>query len=97
MIKRTLLNLGRVYLDLGRRSEALDCLERALTIHEASGDRPNQALALKFLGQAQRGAGRLTQARESLSAALAIFAELGDAAAAEAARSELASLPEAGG
>jgi tetratricopeptide (TPR) repeat protein len=89
-----LLNLGRVYLDLERRLEALGCLERALDIHRASGDRPNLALALKFLGRAQRSAGQLTQARESFSAALAIFAELADDAAAEQVRSELESLPD---
>ena len=89
-----LLNLGRVYLDLERRLEALGCLERALNIHRASGDRPNLALALKFLGRAQRSAGQLTQARESFSAALAIFAELADDAAAEQVRSELGSLPD---
>jgi DNA-binding SARP family transcriptional activator/tetratricopeptide (TPR) repeat protein len=89
-----LLNLGRVYLDLERRLEALGCLERALDIHRASGDRPNLALALKFLGRAQHSAGQLTQARESFSAALAIFAELADDAAAEQVRSELESLPD---
>jgi len=88
-----LLNLGRVYLGLGRETDALDCLQRAVAVHrDSSGDRPNHALALKFLAQAQLGAGQVPEARESLLSALAIFSELGDDSRAAQIQSQLASL-----
>jgi DNA-binding SARP family transcriptional activator len=88
-----LLNLGRVYLGLGRESDALDCLQRAVAVHrDSSGDRPNQALALEFLAQAQLGAGQVAEARESLLSALAVFSELGDDTHAAEIQSQLASL-----
>ena len=81
-----------MYLGLDRQGDALDCLHRALVIHRATGDRPNQALTLKFLGQAQLSAGQVDNGRESLARALAIFAELGDDSRAAQIQSELASL-----
>jgi DNA-binding SARP family transcriptional activator len=88
-----LVNLGRVYLGLGRESDAIDCLQRAVAVHrDSSGDRPNQALALKFLAQAQLGAGQVAEARESLLSALAVFSELGEDSHAAEVQSELASL-----
>jgi tetratricopeptide (TPR) repeat protein len=77
-IGQVLLNLGRTHLELGH--------------HEASGDRPNEALTLEFLGQAHIAHGNVAAARGSLSRALMIFNELGDDAHATNIQSLLASM-----
>lgn len=77
-------NLGRVYLESGRITEAIATLTEAHRLHVASGDLMGEALSLKYLGQAQRGAGQEDQARESLAAALVLFENLRADAEAEA-------------
>jgi tetratricopeptide (TPR) repeat protein len=69
-------NLGRVYLGLGRTEDTFATLREALTIHRSTGDRFGQAITLKFLGQAHRSSGQVTEARESWNAALRLFIEL---------------------
>ena len=69
-------NLGRIHLKSGRLPEAIASLSEAHQLYLAQGDLLGQATALKYLGEAQRGAGRADQARESLQAALALFKNL---------------------
>jgi tetratricopeptide (TPR) repeat protein len=73
-----LLNLGRVYLSLRRLDEALPRLAEALRLHRAAGDPMGEALALKELGRAHVATGNVTEARESLAMALAIFEKIGE-------------------
>jgi tetratricopeptide (TPR) repeat protein len=71
-----MMNLGRIHLESGRLPEAIASLTEAHRLHLVSGDLMGQAVALKYLGQAQRGAGRWDQARESFQAALALCTDL---------------------
>jgi len=90
-------NLGRVYLESGRLSEAIASLTEAYRLHLADGALRAQAAALKYLAEAQRRAGYADQARESLTAAAALFRKLNvgeEVAAAQSALAELASPPE---
>ena len=82
--------LGRCYLSLGRDAEALDCLQRALASHRATGNRRMQAATLRSIGTAQSRAALTAEARESWTQAAAIFEELGDSAEAEEVRAEQA-------
>ena len=88
----TMQNLGRVYLASARLNEAIASLEESQRIHQASGALMEQAVTLKYLAQAQHDAGHRDQARESLTAALALFEELNADAEAEAIRSALQEL-----
>jgi DNA-binding SARP family transcriptional activator/tetratricopeptide (TPR) repeat protein len=77
-------NLALVHMESGRLAEAIAGLTEAHSLHVASGHLMGQALTLKYLGEAQRGAGQEDQARESLAAALVIFENLGEDAEAQA-------------
>jgi DNA-binding SARP family transcriptional activator len=70
-------NLGHVYLDLGRYAGALDHLRQALDVHRSAGDLMGEALALTYTGEAQVALGEIGAARQSWTAALARFRELG--------------------
>ena len=85
-------NLGRVYIAAGRVDEAIASLTEAHRIHLASGELHGQAIALKFLGQAQRDKGQEELGRKSLTAALAIFKTLNLNAEVDEIRSALAAL-----
>ncbi|MBO0820975.1 MAG: tetratricopeptide repeat protein, partial [Nocardiopsaceae bacterium] len=63
-------NLGRVYLGQGRPDEADGAIRKAVAIHGLTGNRVAQAVALKFLGHAQRDLGQLAAARNSWTIAL---------------------------
>ena len=81
-------NLGRVYLEQGRRDDAIAALRESLVLHREAGDVHSQAVALRYLGRAYQEAGDQAAARESWTRALAIYRQLGDDA--EAAKIEVA-------
>jgi DNA-binding SARP family transcriptional activator len=83
-------NLGRIHLENGRYREAIASLSEAHRLQLAEGYLLGQAMALRYLGEAQRGAGRADQARESLEAALALFKNLKAATETENIQSMLA-------
>jgi DNA-binding SARP family transcriptional activator/Tfp pilus assembly protein PilF len=85
-------NLGRIYLESGRLSEAIARLDEAYRLYLADGFLKGQANALKNLAEAQRRAGLEDQARESLAAAVVLFKELKADAEVEAIQSALAAL-----
>jgi DNA-binding SARP family transcriptional activator len=87
-----MMNLGCIHLRSGRFTEAIASTSEAHRLLLAQGHLLGQAQALRYLGQAQRGAGRPDQARESLEAALSLFQSLQAPAEAEAVRSALAAL-----
>jgi DNA-binding SARP family transcriptional activator len=74
----TLHSLGRCYFALGRGDEALECLWQAVAIHNASGNRHQEALNLKTLAVMQAELGLHEQARISRARAADIFDELDD-------------------
>jgi DNA-binding SARP family transcriptional activator len=80
--------LGRCYLLLGRDADAVDHLGQALTSHQISGNRQQQADTLRLLGRAQARDGLATEARESWTRAAEIFDDLGDSAQAAEVRAE---------
>jgi DNA-binding SARP family transcriptional activator len=80
--------LGRCYLSLGRDADALEHLGQALTSHQISGNRQQQAATLRLLGRAQARNGLAAQARESWTRAAGIFDDLGDSARAAEVRAE---------
>lgn len=85
-------NLGHVYLDLGRHTDALDYLRQAFDVHRSTGDLMGQALALTYMGEAQLVLGETAAARESWTAALARFRELGEDVEAAKVQQSLGSL-----
>jgi DNA-binding SARP family transcriptional activator len=87
-----LMNLGCIHLQSGRFTEAITTMSEAHRLLLAQGHLLGQAQALRYLGQAQRGAGQPDQARKSLEAALSLFQSLQAPAEAEAVRSALAAL-----
>jgi DNA-binding SARP family transcriptional activator len=87
-----LLNLGRVYLSLRRLDEALASLTEAVRLHRATGDTFGEAVALKHLGMVHEATGNVTEARESLTVALAIYEKIGERAEAAEVTAALASL-----
>ena len=87
-----LFNLGRVYLRLHRLDEALPRLTEALRLHREAGDPMGEASALKYLGMVHEATGNVTEARESLTVALAIFEKIGENAEAEEVSAALATL-----
>jgi DNA-binding SARP family transcriptional activator len=84
--------LGHVYLDLGRYAGALDHLRKASDVHRSTGDLMGQALALTYMGEAQVALGQIAAARESWTAALARFRELGNETEASKVEESLRSL-----
>jgi tetratricopeptide (TPR) repeat protein len=91
----SLSDLGEVYLTMGRLDDAEGCLRASLAIWRAQGERYGQAATLGRLGLAQKRAGRLAEARELLSEAHFILAELGDLGQAAEVEAELAELTAA--
>jgi len=90
----SLSDLGDVYLTTGRLGEALSCLHASLAIWRANGERHGQAATLSRLGLAHQRAGRPEEARELLSEAHFILAELGDHGQAAEVNAGLAELTE---
>ncbi|MEU9504826.1 BTAD domain-containing putative transcriptional regulator [Micromonospora sp. NPDC048170] len=68
-------SLGYAYRQVDLR-EALACYQRALGLYRGLGDRMNEALTLRNLGEAQHGGGEIDAARESWRQALDIFTGL---------------------
>lgn len=76
-IGTTLLHLGSLLADQGRRDEARPLLERALAIGVASGDPLARGHALAALNLAHWKGGDLRAAAETGETALGLFRELG--------------------
>ena len=81
---------GLVAAARGDLQEALACLERAVTEHEAVGDPFGRARALLALGVVRRRGHQKRLAREAIEAAAAAFETIGATGWAERARAELA-------
>jgi tetratricopeptide (TPR) repeat protein len=88
-------NHGEFCWDLGKVDEATECLQEALGIWTAIGGGNGHGHVVENLGEAQRGADRTEQARESLEAALALFKDLKAATEVENIQSTLAALAPA--
>jgi DNA-binding SARP family transcriptional activator len=88
----SLSDLGDVYLTVGRLDDAMNCLRVSLAIWRAHGERYGQAATLGRLGLAHKHAGRPREARELLSEAHFILAELGDHGQAAELQAELTEL-----
>jgi tetratricopeptide (TPR) repeat protein len=86
-------NLGRVYLRQNRLDDAVATLVEAVPKHRATGDLFGEATALTHLGQTQRNAHNVADARESWTQALAIFNQVNARAEAADLAALLASLP----
>jgi DNA-binding SARP family transcriptional activator/tetratricopeptide (TPR) repeat protein len=86
-------NLGRVDVELGRPQEAIASLREALRLHERSADTNGKATARRYLGRAYRAAGDFASARESWTAALAIFRQVGRVAEIAEVEAALSDLP----
>ena len=87
-------NLGHIQLKSGRFDEAILSLSEAHRRQLAQGNLIGQAHALRYLGEAQHGAGHSDQARASLEAALALYEDLNATAEVEDTRSALAALAQ---
>jgi DNA-binding SARP family transcriptional activator/tetratricopeptide (TPR) repeat protein len=86
-------NLGRVYVELGRPQDAIASLREALRLHERSGDMNGKATTYRYLGRAYRAAGDFASARDSWTAALAIFRQVGRVAEIAEVEAALSDLP----
>jgi tetratricopeptide (TPR) repeat protein len=85
-------NLGRVHLRSGQLTEAIGALTEAHRLYQATGHLEEEAQALTHLGEAQHRAGLDTQARESLTAAIALFEDLRADREVKAVQATLASI-----
>jgi tetratricopeptide (TPR) repeat protein len=92
----SLSDLGDVYLTMDRLGDALGCLRASLAIWRTIGERHGQAATFMRLGLAQRRVGQPEEARELLSEAHLIFAELGDHGQAAEVQAVLAEMTESG-
>ncbi len=72
-----LTNLGEVYLRRNELSQARDCLEQALEVAEAVGERIVLANARVLLGQLEERNGNRSLADDSFKTAIRILEELG--------------------
>jgi len=77
------LELAKIHFDLGNHTGALDNAGWACEVFRELGDRHGEASALHASGTVLRATGDLAQAHETLLAAAAIFAQLGDPRADE--------------
>lgn len=73
-----LTNLGVVHLWLGRREQAVDHLQQALTLFRRADDPIGQARPLAYLGVVEERLGRCGPATDHLYEALALFRQNGD-------------------
>ena len=71
-------NLGVICRMLGRMEQALDYLERALSIYRESGNRSGEARTLNDLGRVYSELGNRDRARSDYESALRIYQEQGD-------------------
>jgi DNA-binding SARP family transcriptional activator/Tfp pilus assembly protein PilF len=85
-------NLGRVYLEQGRRDDAIAALRESLILHREAGDVHSQAIALSDLGRAYQEAEDQAAARESWTRALAIYRQIGRVAEAATIEVSLAAM-----
>jgi len=83
-----LVTLGRVQLDTGDVSSALDCAMKAASLGETSGQRLAHARAMHLAGDALQVNGSAEEARKHWKVALDLFVEIGTPEA-EVVRSQL--------
>ncbi len=88
-------NLGRVYLESGVPDDAIARFRDAQRIHREAGDLMAEAMTLKYLGEARRDTGDVAAARESWTAALEIFSQVGEEEERAEVLAALESLPPA--
>jgi CHAT domain-containing protein/tetratricopeptide (TPR) repeat protein len=74
----TLNNIGAVYSDLGRKNEALEYYEKALTIQKVIGDRDGESTTLNNIGRVYDTLGQKKKALEYYEKALTISQAVGD-------------------
>ncbi len=72
-IASTLANIGGLYGELGDTRRAIDMLERALSLHRASGSPQLIGGALEELALLEARSGRIDQARASLDEAWSLY------------------------
>ncbi|MEU8260489.1 tetratricopeptide repeat protein [Micromonospora sp. NPDC048999] len=68
-------SLGYAYRHRDLR-QAISCYREALTLYQRLGDRPNEAITLRYLGETQHAAGDSDAARRSWRRSLDIFTEI---------------------
>jgi len=74
----TLDNIGIVYQNLGRYSEALEYHQQALEIHRKFGNRTKQGTVLNNIGATYQSLGRYSEALEYFQQALEIHRKFGN-------------------
>jgi len=72
----SLNELGNVYRSLGECEKAIDCYEKSLTIKRKIKDKRGEAYSLMNLGEALRDTQKPQAARDALTQARALFAEM---------------------
>ncbi len=73
----TLHGLGIAYCELGRRDDAVECLQQVARIHRRTSDKYHECWALHALGRAYRDFQRPDDATKALQQAMAIVGTLG--------------------
>lgn len=86
---KSLLDVGRTFLDAGRYEEASTVYRQVASAFRQLGDRHSQAASSASLGMALRGAGRFDEAIAVLAETAGIFGDLGDADREQETRAEL--------
>ena len=74
---RALLGLGKIYLDLGEKEQALEHYHQALSLYRALGDRLREVAILYHLGALHHSLEERQQALEHYNQALPLFRALG--------------------
>jgi tetratricopeptide (TPR) repeat protein len=72
-------NLGKIEHRGGRAEEAFACLDKALALHRATGNRDGEGFGLWALGEVRKSVGDVDGARQAWEQARALFEVLGQA------------------
>ena len=75
---QTLMNLGKIYAELGERQKALQYLSQALPLERAVGDQIDEGMTLNRMGRTYRELGEEDRALEYLNKALPVERAVGD-------------------
>jgi len=70
--------MGHLFSVMNRMEDARECLEEALTLHRALGDRRGEGVVLGKLGNLQQQLSRTDEAKAHYEAALALHRAVGD-------------------
>src|SRR5690606_19852796 len=78
-VQRAYFNdLGVVSTQQGRVEEALSCLERALELHQRTGNRRDEGVTLGNIGGRLYERGLVNEARDHYERAIEVMREVGD-------------------